>query len=115
MQCENTVVSGRQSDGSNTGGSATMPASVNETVTASLLLSLSTKCGPENGEIPLQQRMAAISKRALLEDIEYEVSDETYQTAVLQELKAKYADPEEKSIKNGSSSQSKCASASSSV
>lgn len=83
----------------------TMPASVNETVTASLLLSLSSKSGPENGEVPLDQRMAAAAKRVLLTDIDYETSNDTYHNSVLQTLKAKYTDQNDKSrLINGSGS-----------
>ncbi|KAF4524161.1 hypothetical protein B566_EDAN010617 [Ephemera danica] len=85
--------------------SSAMPASVNETVSASLLLSLSTKCGPENGEIPLEQRMAAATKRVLHTGIEYEISNDTYHSSVLQGLKAKYAH-EDTSLTNGSCSNS---------
>ncbi|XP_059476233.1 ubiquitin carboxyl-terminal hydrolase 36-like [Neocloeon triangulifer] len=71
-----------------------MPASVNESISASLQMSIwssnSKLAALENGggESLIQHRMASVAK--MVPDIAYETSNDTYYSSVLQKLKAKY-------------------------
>ncbi|XP_065343143.1 ubiquitin carboxyl-terminal hydrolase 36 [Cloeon dipterum] len=71
-----------------------MPASVNESISASLQLSMwapHTKAvnGLDDGAA-VQQRMASVAK--LVPDISYETSTDSYYSSVLHSLKAKYSE-----------------------